>query len=233
MIAGKEYEKCVDVWSLGVLLYEMLHGRVPFKAKNHAGLLKLMKDGTVKLDDTLSHEAKHLLYCLLRYRPDNRITLDEIRNHQWVLKHSNDRKLPNAAGDYRTESPLQTNSFYDDTATKITSGQDPSDKNASLDTSPNTIFTKDERSPKIQDIERDFNGQKNRLEFYPPIEAMKSMGLNDKERKAIQIKMMDRLNKPSKTKEAPPKHGKDFKESKIQTLKRLGGHDGNTNFFLT
>jgi serine/threonine protein kinase len=230
MIAGKEYEKCVDVWSLGVLLYEMLHGRVPFKAKNHAGLLKLMKDGTVKLDDRLSHEAKHLLYCLLRYRPDDRITLDDIRTHQWVLKYSSDRKFPNAAGDYQPESPLPTNSFYDDTATKITSGVSPSDKNASMDSLPNTIFTKDERSHTIQDIERDFSAQKNRLEFYPPIEAMKSMGLGDKERKSIQIKLMDQLNKSNTSKEAPPVHGKDFKESKIQTLKRLGGQDGNQIF---
>lgn len=44
---GKEYDSKVDVWALGVCLFEMLYGGVPFKSKSYFGMLETIN--TTKL----------------------------------------------------------------------------------------------------------------------------------------------------------------------------------------
>lgn len=39
-MAGSKYSSKVDIWSLGVIFYEMLYGFVPFMENNHNRLYK-------------------------------------------------------------------------------------------------------------------------------------------------------------------------------------------------
>lgn len=39
MVLEKTYDYKIDIWALGVLLYELIHGKAPFQAQN----LKEMK----------------------------------------------------------------------------------------------------------------------------------------------------------------------------------------------
>jgi 5'-AMP-activated protein kinase catalytic alpha subunit len=74
-----------DIWSLGVLLYAMLQGTVPFKANNIADLHKLILKGDFDFaHPSISEQAKDLVRKMLILTPEKRISIPEMLNHPWL-----------------------------------------------------------------------------------------------------------------------------------------------------
>eukprot|EP00002_Diphylleia_rotans_P025146 TRINITY_DN4978_c0_g2_i2.p1 TRINITY_DN4978_c0_g2~~TRINITY_DN4978_c0_g2_i2.p1 ORF type:complete len:660 (-),score=155.26 TRINITY_DN4978_c0_g2_i2:275-2254(-) len=85
MISGREYiGPEVDLWSMGVILYALLCGYLPFDNANISKLYQLILRGEYRTPDYLSTESKHLISRLLTLSPERRATLAEVRSHPWV-----------------------------------------------------------------------------------------------------------------------------------------------------
>jgi len=84
MIQGKIYNGMqVDIWSVGVILYAMLCGFLPFDDPDNDVLYQKIIEGKFNLPNFLSDNAKDLLKNILNTDPDKRYTLRQIRSHPW------------------------------------------------------------------------------------------------------------------------------------------------------
>ena len=78
---GEKYKgKPADIWSLGILLYTILCGQVPFSSSEQTRRLNYRAPPI-----SLSPAARHLLDCLLQKTPDMRPTAEQILQHPWLL----------------------------------------------------------------------------------------------------------------------------------------------------
>jgi len=87
LICGKSYLGAeADLWSMGVLLYALLCGYLPFDDDNINLLYKKIQNGKYDLPAWLSQDSIQLLADLLQIDPKKRITMQQLVFHPWVLK---------------------------------------------------------------------------------------------------------------------------------------------------
>ncbi|KIY52408.1 kinase-like protein [Fistulina hepatica ATCC 64428] len=97
MIQRKRHGKWVDHWALGVLAYEFIVGSPPFEDNrgNHA-----TRDRIVHLDyrfpKGMSDAAKDLIFSLLKLEPEQRLELDDVRKHPWIVQHRRSKGINHA-----------------------------------------------------------------------------------------------------------------------------------------
>ncbi|CAI2310157.1 unnamed protein product [Caenorhabditis sp. 36 PRJEB53466] len=95
ILLGDSYDApAVDVWSLGVILYMLVCGRLPFQEANDSETLTKILDCKYSIPDVLSAECKHLIQSMLVREPQKRASLDKIVSSSWVK--AGDRGLSTA-----------------------------------------------------------------------------------------------------------------------------------------
>ena len=83
MLLNKGYDTRVDIWAIGVLIFELLCGYPPFKKDNHS-----MEDNIINLKINwpikMNLLGKNLISKILKVNPENRLNLEEILQHKFI-----------------------------------------------------------------------------------------------------------------------------------------------------
>ena len=73
-----------DTWSIGVILYTIVTGNAPWPINNSSIMLKNIIKGKYTIPKNISQSCRSLITGLLNINPKERLTLNQIMNHQWL-----------------------------------------------------------------------------------------------------------------------------------------------------
>jgi serine/threonine protein kinase len=73
-----EFDEKTDLWSCGVILYDLCVGKLPFPAKTQPGIIECILNGDLDFENTLflslSYSMQHLIKSLMNMDPSKRLT---------------------------------------------------------------------------------------------------------------------------------------------------------------
>ena len=81
------YDEKMDIWSLGVLFYEMFIGKFPLDDEsNFQKLLSKIQIESSQFPKISSKETLSFLYSMLRCNPEKRLSASQLINHPFLTK---------------------------------------------------------------------------------------------------------------------------------------------------
>ena len=87
MLLKKGYDTRVDIWAIGILIFELMVGRPPFKSDAQHSMEDNIVHLRINWPNTMNLLAKNLISKILKLEPDQRPTLKEILEHQFILSY--------------------------------------------------------------------------------------------------------------------------------------------------
>lgn len=103
MCEREAYDKGIDIWAVGCLLYEMLYGKPPFEEGTKEQTMNRIKEVDLCFPDEelgsgnlpeeerrkpISNSAKDLISKLLQYKSEDRLPLVRVLSHPWVVRYA-------------------------------------------------------------------------------------------------------------------------------------------------
>lgn len=83
----KQQSTGIDIWALGILLYELLHNKAPYSGRSMAEVKKRIIHSKIKFKPNCNPDAQDLIQKILRVKVEDRPTIEQILKHPFVTKN--------------------------------------------------------------------------------------------------------------------------------------------------
>lgn len=94
MVKETGHTPAIDVWCLGILLFELFSGYTPFKASSKELVIENITKGKIKFPKNVPAQAKDLISKILERNPSKRISIEKIKSCDWYKSFENKKVLP-------------------------------------------------------------------------------------------------------------------------------------------
>ncbi|XP_031442315.1 testis-specific serine/threonine-protein kinase 5-like isoform X2 [Clupea harengus] len=113
LMSHKYNGEMADLWSLGVILYAIVTGKLPYKEKHPRKLVQLLRK-ELPFHTPVSTACQDLITRLLQWQPSARLSLDQICCHHWMSPPTTGLTKLRATKSYITDgSKTPENKFRD------------------------------------------------------------------------------------------------------------------------
>ena len=92
-ITGKKYSYSSDIWSVGLVIYELATGKEPYGEGDDflTQITKIVENDEPRLDNNIfSKELCDFIEKTVKKEQENRADVDELLNHPWIVGHDKD-----------------------------------------------------------------------------------------------------------------------------------------------
>ncbi|XP_012155666.1 serine/threonine-protein kinase PLK4 isoform X2 [Ceratitis capitata] len=157
-----------DVWGLGCMFYTLLVGHPPFDTDAVQSTLNKVVTSDFRMPQHISYDAQDLIKHLLKKNPNERITLEQVLQHPFMLRH--EERFVTAAGSAATKCNREINDFVQSNQQKYSQQQ----SGASCDSGIITFASSNSSSTRTAALQRSRS-----MEKYPVRGGLERIHEND------------------------------------------------------